>query len=143
MKKQSYSAFFVGFLFAIGLGVGGMTQPQKIINFLDIFGDWDPSLIFVMLGALLVHSIAYQWIKKRSSPLLDVKFHLPTSRKLTGSLIIGSAIFGIGWGLVGFCPGPALTSLLSGQTSPIFFVAAMIVGMWLARLSAPYFEKKA
>lgn len=126
--KQNAISFVVGFIFAIGLALAGMTQPQKIIGFLNPT-DWDPSLIFVMLGAVGVHIVSYPIVKRRKSPLLDTKWHVPTRREITSRLIIGSSIFGIGWGLGGFCPGPGLTSLASGDIRAVLFVAAMIAGM--------------
>lgn len=130
--KQSVASFIVGFLFALGLGIAGMTQPQKVIGFLDVTA-WDPSLIFVMVGAIAVHSIAYLFISRRNTPLLDTQFHLPKKKEITVSLAIGSIIFGVGWGLAGFCPGPAIVSLVSGQISVVLFVIMMIVGMLLVR----------
>lgn len=106
-----------------------MTQPGKVVGFLDVFGNWDPSLLFVMVGAIGVHAVAYRLILRRASPLLSTEFHIPVKRKLSFRLALGSALFGIGWGLVGYCPGPALTSLASLQTAPWVFVAAMIGGM--------------
>jgi hypothetical protein len=129
MKKLS--PLIVGFLFALGLGISGMTHPEKVIGFLDFFGKWDPSLAFVMLGAVLFHFITYQIIRKRSKPLLDSQWHVPTKKKITPALIIGSALFGIGWGISGFCPGPAITSLASFELRPYLFVISMLAGMYL------------
>lgn len=131
--KQTTS-FLLGLLFALGLGISGMTQPQKVIGFLSIFSDWDYTLIFVMVGAILVHGLTYRLIRKRRSPLLDMTFHIPTKTEITPQLVGGAAIFGAGWGLAGYCPGPALTSLASGNISPWIFCFAMISGMYLHRL---------
>lgn len=135
MKEKSglnlLVSFGVGFLFALGLGVAGMTQPQKVVGFLDLFGNWDPSLIFVMIGAIAVHFISYLFAKKRSSPLLSTQWHLPTRRELTPSLMVGAGLFGVGWGLGGFCPGPAFTTLASLEARPVVFVISMLVGMAL------------
>lgn len=131
MKKLS--PLIVGFLFAIGLGISGMTQPEKIIGFLDFFGSWDPSLAFVMIGAVVFHFITYQLIRKRPTPLLDKNWYVPNKKEITPALIIGSALFGIGWGLGGFCPGPAITSLASFEIRPFLFVLSMLVGMYLFR----------
>ena len=132
--KLALSAFFAGLIFAIGLGLGGMTQPHKVIGFLDILGNWDASLMFVMMGALAVHIVSYRLVKKRKTPLLDVQFHLPASEGLvTKRLIIGSALFGAGWGLAGYCPGPAIVSLATGQTSVMVFVLSMLTGMFITR----------
>lgn len=137
--KQNAVSFLVGFIFAVGLALSGMTQPQKVIGFLDPW-HWDPSLLFVMMGAVGVHALSYLFLKRKSSPLLDTKWHLPTRRDLTTRLVLGSAIFGVGWGLAGFCPGPGLTSLASGDLRPLIFVAAMILGMILFKKTAPYLK---
>jgi uncharacterized membrane protein YedE/YeeE len=129
--KNAIAALVVGFIFALGLGVSGMTQPQKVVGFLDLFGNWDPSLIFVMLGAILVHLITYRLIVKRQSPLLSAKWHVPTKREITKPLVLGSFLFGVGWALGGFCPGPAVTSLASFDSRVLIFVVSMLVGMFL------------
>ena len=129
--KYHLTSFVVGVLFALGLGISGMTQPQNILGFLDLFGDWDPSLIFVMAGAVSVHGLAYYLIKRRSSPLFATEFHWPKESQITKKLIIGSALFGMGWGLSGFCPGPGLTSLASGQSQSLLFVVSLAFGMFL------------
>jgi uncharacterized membrane protein YedE/YeeE len=108
-----------------------MTQPHKILAFLDLFGSWDPSLLFVMCGAIGVHFITYRLIRRRKSPLLSRHWHLPKKDNLTPSLIVGAFIFGIGWGLGGYCPGPAVTALASLQVRPVLFVLSMIAGMGL------------
>lgn len=136
--KNAVTAFWVGVLFAVGLGLSGMTQPQKVIGFLDLFGAWDPSLLFVMGGAVGVHFFAYRWSLQRTSPLFSAKWHLPTKKEITPSLIIGSFLFGIGWGIAGYCPGPALTSLVTFGRQPILFVVSMITGMYLFRLFDRY-----
>lgn len=135
--KQNAVSFVVGLLFATGLAISGMTQPQKVIGFLNPW-EWDPSLLFVMLGAVGVHLISYPLIRRRSSPLLDTKWHVPTRKDVTTRLIVGSALFGIGWGLAGFCPGPALTSLASGDTRSALFVGGMIFGMTFFKKTEPY-----
>ncbi len=129
-RARAAVAYLVGFVFAIGLGLAGMTQPQKVIGFLDVM-NWDPSLIFVMVGAIIVHSLAYVFIKNKKSPLLDAAWHVPKSKEITPRLIMGSALFGIGWGLGGLCLGPAIVSLGSGQQSIFAFVLAMLLGMWV------------
>jgi uncharacterized protein len=129
--KALLTSFVSGLVFAIGLGISGMTRPIKVIGFLDFFGTWDASLAFVMLGAIAVYFVAYRVVAKMPSPVLAPKFALPTRSDLDAKLILGAAIFGAGWGLGGFCPGPALTSLASG-TRPVFiFVIAMGLGMYL------------
>jgi uncharacterized membrane protein YedE/YeeE len=132
--KNVLAAFLVGFVFAIGLGLSGMTQPQKVVGFLDLFGHWDPSLIFVMGGAVLVHFVTYRLIRKRNSPLLSAQWHVPTKQEITPALVIGSLIFGIGWGLGGFCPGPAVTSLAIFDGRPFVFDVSMLAGMGIFRL---------
>lgn len=128
---KSLSAWVVGFIFALGLGISGMTQPRKVFGFLDLFGKWDPSLAFVMIGAIGVHLISYRLIRKRTMPLLAQTWHVPTKTEITPSLITGSVIFGVGWGLAGYCPGPALTALASFQWRPLLFFVGMIAGMYL------------
>lgn len=126
----------LGLLFGAGLVVSGMANPAKVLNFLDLFGTWDPSLAFVMGGAVIVAFIGFRLVLRRPTPILDQTFHLPTRRDVDARVIIGPAIFGIGWGLGGFCPGPALAALGFGATGTLAFVPAMILGMWAARLVA-------
>lgn len=123
-----------GFIFAIGLGISGMTQPQKVIAFLDVFGSWNPSLAFVMMGAISVHALSYFISKKIKSPLFDKHFPIIKKNLIDSKLLIGSALFGVGWGLGGFCPGPALTSLPSGSKTVFVFVASMAIGMMFYKL---------
>jgi uncharacterized protein len=132
--KNNFSALIVGFLFAIGLGISGMTQPSKVVGFLDLFGNWDPTLIFVMLGAVCIHILTYPLIRKKKTPLFSKYWHVPNRKDITPALIFGSLIFGFGWGLGGYCPGPGITSLASLQTRPFIFVISMIMGMGLFRL---------
>ena len=129
--KSALSALGAGLVFGVGLGLSGMTQPPKVIAFLDVFGAWDPSLMFVMMGAIAVHFGLSRLIRRRERPLLDARFHLPTARDIDGRLVVGSAVFGLGWGLGGFCPGPAIVTLGSGAMAAIVFVAAMAAGMAL------------
>ena len=125
---QLVVSFIAGLLFAFGLIVSGMSNPSKVLHFLDVTGNWDPTLAFVMAAALLVTFPAFRFVLKRSAPLLSDRFYLPTKQQIDVPLITGAAIFGIGWGLAGLCPGPALTALGSGATSAFVFVAAMIAG---------------
>lgn len=118
-----------GSLFAVGLAVSGMTRPEKVIGFLDVFGAFDPSLVFVMMGAIFVHGVSWFLIKRRSSPLFATDFRLPAAKRPDGRLVIGSAIFGVGWGIGGYCPGPGLTSLGSMNLFPLVFVLSMMGGM--------------
>lgn len=130
-QKQVMAAFAVGLIFAIGLGISGMTQPEKVIGFLRLGEGWDPSLMFVMLGAIPVHLIVYRLVKGRSSPLFDNRWHLPTSREINKPLVIGGLLFGLGWGLGGFCPGPALSSGGALQKEALVFLVTMTIGMLL------------
>ncbi|AMO24763.1 YeeE/YedE thiosulfate transporter family protein [Ramlibacter solisilvae] len=129
MSKQRILEFLIGLLFGLGLMVSGMTDPGKIIGFLDLFGTWDPSLAFVMAGAVLVGALAFAVARRRTSTLLGGAFDLPWSRDIDSRLIAGSVVFGVGWGLAGFCPGPALVSLGTGNLKAVVFVLAMLAGM--------------
>jgi len=129
-------AFVAGIVFAAGLGLSGMTLPSKVLAFLDVTGDWDPSLAFVMGGAIAVHLVATRLLQKRGRPLLAEIFHLPKRSEIDTKLVLGAALFGLGWGLGGFCPGPALVSAAAGQRSALVFVAAMTVGMLLQHATA-------
>lgn len=134
--KANAAAFGAGALFAVGLTVSGMTKPAKVVGFLDVGGAWDPSLLFVMVGAIAVHFVAHRLIRHRRSPLFDAQFHLPTRKDIDLRLLIGAAIFGIGWGLAGFCPGPGIVSAASGSSNAVLFVAAMTVGAVLEHVVA-------
>jgi len=138
---QRFIEFLVGLLFGLGLLLSGMANPAKILGFLDLFGQWDPSLAFVMGGALLVSFFAYLLAKQRTTSFFGDAMHLPKATQIDRRLVLGSLVFGAGWGLAGFCPGPALVSMASGETKALVFVVAMVVGMlifgWAERLSAP------
>jgi uncharacterized protein len=123
------SAFAAGLVFGVGLILSGMTDPGKVIGFLDVAGLWDPSLAFVMAGALLVGFFAFRLAGRRATSFLGGAMQLPRTRDIDNRLVAGSALFGIGWGLAGFCPGPALVSFGSGQEKAAIFVAAMLGGM--------------
>ena len=127
--KRNAAAFSTGALFAAGLAISGMTKPAKVVGFLDVSGAWDASLAFVMLGAIAVHFIAYRLVMQRSAPLFDGKFHVPTRKDIDLRLMFGAALFGVGWGLGGFCPGPALVALGAGSLNAVVFVVGMTVGM--------------
>lgn len=129
--KHRISEFLVGLLFGLGLILSGMTDPSKVIGFLDIFGLWDPSLALVMGGAIAVGFFAFALAKKRTVNFLGGALHLPTSSQIDKPLVIGAVLFGAGWGLAGFCPGPALVSLASGQIKAAAFVVFMLAGMQL------------
>lgn len=123
------SVFLSGLLFGLGLTVSAMVNPAKVVGFLDLFGNWDPSLALVMAGGLAVTIPAFQLILKRDKPLLESRFFLPTSKDIDRKLIGGAVLFGVGWGIAGLCPGPALTSLVTLNGSIWLFVAAMLGGM--------------
>ena len=129
---QLAAAFASGIIFGLGLTISEMVNPARVIGFLDIAGRWDPTLIFVMGGALAVTAALYPFILRRTGPILDHRFFLPTKRDIDRPLILGSVLFGIGWGLGGLCPGPALAALASGSPAVSLFVLAMIAGQWLA-----------
>jgi uncharacterized membrane protein YedE/YeeE len=135
MKMKFLSYLTIGIVFGVGLILSGMTQPLKVLGFLDIFGNWDPTLAFVMGSAVITTTIGYKLILRRSSPVLENKFFLPTVSTLDTRLVLGASMFGIGWGLVGFCPGPALTAVSSLTTGTITFVCAMFAGFWLVGLA--------
>lgn len=124
-----------GILFGAGLTLGGMTDPARVRGFLDLFGDWDPTLAFVMGGAVIVMAIAWQFQPKMARPIFADAFALPSRRDLTPKLIGGSALFGIGWGVAGLCPGPGIAALVIEPISAATFVAAMLAGMVLVRLT--------
>ena len=130
---RGLAALIAGLIFGTGIAVSGMINPAKVLNFFDIAGTWDPSLVFVMGAALLVAVIGYRLVLKRPRPVFDIMFHLPTRRDLDPALIGGSAIFGIGWGIAGFCPGGALPALGLFQPDAVIFVGAMIAGIAIAR----------
>ncbi len=123
-----------GLIFGLGLVISGMANPAKVLNFLDVAGSWDPSLAFVMLGAIAVTATGYRFVLRRPKPLLDSGFHLPVRTEIDWPLVVGSAIFGLGWGLFGFCPGPAITSLGLAATGTLVFVPTMLIGIAAAAL---------
>jgi uncharacterized membrane protein YedE/YeeE len=129
--EHRLSEFLVGLLFGLGLILAGMTDPGKVIGFLDLFGSWDPSLAFVMGGAILVGLFAFGLAKKRTQTLLGGALHIPSRNDIDRRLVVGSLIFGAGWGLAGFCPGPGLVSMAAGEPKALVFVAAMVAGMVL------------
>jgi uncharacterized protein len=128
------AAFAIGLIFGIGLIVSGMSNPAKVLGFLDLSGAWDPSLAFVMAGAIAVGAVAFALAGRRANTLLGAPLSLPVIGAIDGRLLVGSALFGIGWGLAGICPGPALTLLGAGVAEGVIFVAAMFAGMALFEL---------
>ncbi|WP_423187122.1 DUF6691 family protein [Alishewanella sp. d11] len=126
-------AFLAGLLMSLGMAISQMIDPQKVLSFLNVTGNWDPSLIFVMVGALAVYSIGFYLVLKRPAPLFDKAFYLPTQQQLDKPLLIGAAVFGIGWGMVGYCPGPALSAVSSFSSGTLGFIAAMVIGWFIAK----------
>ena len=120
-----------GLIFGLGLIISGMTNPEKVIGFLDVAGQWDPSLMFVMLGGIAVAYVGFQFVRDKSQTIFDDAIHLPGKTHLSKELIIGSLLFGAGWGLAGFCPGPALVAMGAGYKEAFIFVMAMMVGMFI------------
>lgn len=128
---QRITEFVAGLLFGLGLLLSGMSDPGKVLGFLDLLGTWDPSLALVMAGAILVGMLAFTVAKKRTMNFLGGALHLPTANQIDRRLVIGALLFGAGWGLAGFCPGPSLVSMFSGQPKAAVFVLAMVIGMLL------------
>ena len=127
------STYLIGLIFGVGISISGMANPAKVLNFFDIAGTWDPSLVFVMGGAVVVAFFGYKIVLRRSVPMLEAKFHLPDNPRIDARLLGGSALFGIGWGIAGFCPGGALPALGTGQIDIFVFVAALIAGIFAAK----------
>lgn len=134
--KTSLAALAAGLLFGAGLAISDMVNPARVLAFLDIAGAWDPTLAFVMAGAVLASAIGYAVSRRRRAPLFGARFFIPENRLLDRQLIGGAALFGIGWGLVGYCPGPAVAGLVFGMWQPWLFVVAMLAGMMLHRIVA-------
>lgn len=126
--------YLIGLVFGVGISISGMANPAKVLNFFDIAGRWDPSLAFVMGGALVVTFVGYRFILKRPAPFLSSRFQIPTRRDIDLSLVGGAAIFGIGWGIAGFCPGGALPVIGTGRSEVLVFVAALVSGIFAAKL---------
>lgn len=131
--QRTISAGLIGLVFGAGIALSGMANPAKVLNFFDIAGNWDPSLALVMVSALVVAAIGYRFVLRRDKPILEARFHLPTGRKLDLPLVAGSAIFGVGWGISGFCPGGAIPALGLGEPSAWIFVGTMLAGIAAAR----------
>lgn len=126
-------AYLVGLLFGLGISMSGMANPAKVLNFFDLAGSWDPSLAFVMGGAVIITFFGYRWVLSRSQPLFEASFVLPTRTDIDTRLVSGSLIFGIGWGIAGFCPGGALPVLGTGNGTVMLFVAALVTGIYVTR----------
>lgn len=129
------AAFLIGLIFGIGILVSGMASPAKVLNFFDVAGSWDPSLMFVMGGAVIVTFIGYRLVLQRRAPVLDTAFRLPAARHVDLRLVAGSAIFGLGWGIAGFCPGAALPALGTARPDVMIFVAGLVAGLVVTRLA--------
>ena len=144
---QVLMALLSGLVFGVGLIISGMTDPSKVIGFLDLAGKWDPSLAFVMGGAILVGIFAYRFAMTRSQAILGGSMQLPTNRRIDRRLVLGALAFGAGWGLAGYCPGPVLASLATGGSKPLIFTIAMLAGMVIfeiqGRFAQPSDEKTA
>ena len=133
MTRRILTGFMTGVIFGIGLAVSGLADPDNVLRFLTISSEWSPALLLVMASGIAVTFTGYKWILKRG-PVLEEQQHLPTKTEVDTRLITGAVIFGVGWGLAGFCPGPAIVGLSSGLTEPFIFVAAMVAGAQLQRL---------
>ncbi|UAW97596.1 YeeE/YedE family protein [Halopseudomonas nanhaiensis] len=130
------SAFIVGLVFGFGLILSGLTDPSKVLGFLDVTGVWDPSLGLVMAGAILVSSVAFFFASRRTRAVFGEEMRLPTATQIDRRLVLGGLAFGAGWGLAGYCPGPAVASLFTGMVEPVIFVAAMLAGMTMYELQS-------
>lgn len=137
--KTQLSALIAGLLFGLGLAISQMINPSKVIAFLDVTGNWDPSLALVLFAALAVNFVGWRLTRLRRHPLFSEKFHLPTRSDLDGRLIIGAAVFGVGWGLAGYCPGPAIAALTLNTWEPMIFLCALLAGS----IAYQYYEKHA
>jgi uncharacterized membrane protein YedE/YeeE len=127
--KRGAAAYLSGFVFAIGLGVSGMTSPLKVIGFLDFAGRWDASLLLVMVSAVGVYAIGHRLVLRRASPVFARGFVVPAPQRISPKFVLGGLVFGVGWGLAGYCPGPAIVSIASGRAQPIVFTVGMVAGM--------------
>lgn len=126
--KKNISALIAGTIFGFGLILSGMSNPDKVMNFLNVLGQWDPSLLFVLGGAVITTFIGYRLVLKRKTPLLDSEFFVPTNTVVDKKLLMGAALFGAGWGMTGFCPGPAITGIAFGVIEPVLFLGSMLIG---------------
>ncbi|MCQ0971770.1 YeeE/YedE family protein [Paracoccus sp. TK19116] len=136
-------ALLTGLVFGTGIALSGMMDPAKVLNFFDLAGSWDPSLAFVMSGALVAASVGYRLVWKRKAPLFEGRFQVPTGTQIDMKLVGGSALFGIGWGIAGFCPGAAIPALGTGRWEVALFLGAVILGFWLRRIVAPLHQPRA
>ena len=135
--REKGLALIAGLLFGLGLGISQMIDRERVLGFLDITGNWDPTLAFVMGGAVLVTLISFRFVLRRPHPILDSKFYLPIRNDIDRPLLIGAGLFGVGWGIAGYCPGPAIAATVLGIANPFIFLAAMIGGSWAYRAISP------
>ena len=140
MIKQSIASFFCGALFSVGLALAGMTQPAKIVGFLNVFGAWDYSLVFVLASAVGVYYIAFQIVTKRKVPVFALKFNIPTRKDVDLRSVTGGLLFGLGWGISGLCPGPILSTLGTISPSVIILMITMLIGLWLSGFIGKYWQ---
>jgi uncharacterized membrane protein YedE/YeeE len=140
--KQSVIALFSGLLFGLGLGLSQMIDRDRVLGFLDVTGEWDPTLLFVLGGAVTVTLISFRYILRQPHPLLTRKFYLPSKKTIDLPLILGAAIFGIGWGIAGYCPGPGITALVLGIFNPVCFLVAMLLGSWSSQKTWTMIKQK-
>jgi len=131
MNRRLWAAGLAGGLFGAGLALAGMADPRRVLGFLDVAGDFDPTLAWVLASALLVSAVGQFWLRRRQRPWCAERFELPTAQAVDRRLLLGAALFGIGWGWVGYCPGPALAALAVGAREALWFVPAMVAGFWL------------
>jgi uncharacterized protein len=136
MRRLILAAFASGALFGIGLAMSGLTDPRRVLGFLDLFGEFDPTLLFVLGGAVITTTILFRFVLRRGRPVLASTFHVSNLKHIDGRLVAGAAIFGIGWGIAGYCPGPALAGLGIASIEALWFVPAMIAGMLVHRIVA-------
>lgn len=139
--KRGLTALASGVVFAIGLTLSGMTRPSNVLGFLNVSGAWDPKLAFVMVGAIAVYAALYWSSRRMQTSVLGDAFARPSVSKLDARLVLGALVFGAGWGLAGYCPGPAITSLGTGMLQPALFVVAMLAGLWLTRAIESHFRQ--
>lgn len=132
--KAYASALLAGLVFGLGLWLSGMANPRKVLDFLDLSGRWDPSLLFVLGGAVIATLVGFRWVLKRRGPLFAANFDLPRQTTIDAPLVVGAALFGVGWGIAGYCPGPGITALASASSEALVFVAAIVAGGLLHRL---------
>jgi uncharacterized membrane protein YedE/YeeE len=132
--RQGLVALVAGLVFGAGLLLSGMTDPKNVLGFLDVLGDWNPRLAFVMAGAIGVHAPISAWVRRRGKPLLAARLWIPTRRDIDAALVGGAALFGVGWGISGYCPGPSLVALPSARAGVVVFVVALVIGSWLQRV---------